>query len=176
MDRRNKNKCARKRRHAKVELTSPGGNSGRVSTTFIVSSTKSFTYLDEQYTPRASSTLSFPRPNKGRTHDYSMHDETFLERESSTLGSDEDASSIDETTTRTAPEKWLSRIMSVSRAAAAAAAARQREAFGITSLDLEDHRTDSSELPHADSDVSLMGGDRWQENTMNLPQVHCYSN
>lgn len=91
-----------------------------------------------------------------------MHDEMFLESESSTVGSDEDTSSIDETAIQTAPDRYsseLSRIMAVSRAAAA----RQREAFGITSLALEDYRADSSELSHADSDVSLMGGDRWQD-------------
>ena len=92
----------------------------------------------------------------------SAHDVEFLVTESSTLASDEDASSIDETVTRAVPERYsseLSRIMAVS----VAAAARQRQAFGITSLDLEEHQADSSELPHADSDLSLIGGDRWQD-------------
>lgn len=90
-------------------------------------------------------------------------DQEFLETESSALASDEDASSINETVTHTVPERYsseLSRIMAVS----IAAAARQRQAFGISSpLDLEDHEANSSELPHTDSDMSLIGGDRWQD-------------
>jgi hypothetical protein len=122
-------------------------------------------HVDEQYTPRASSTLSFPRQNKGQTRGYpaaSARDE-FLETESSTIASDEDASSINETVAQVVPERYsseLSRIMAVSTAAAA----RQRQAFGISSsLDLEDHDANSSELPHADSDMSLVGGDIWQD-------------
>lgn len=89
-------------------------------------------------------------------------DEEFLETESSTLASDEDAGSINEGVTRAVPERYsseLSRIMAVS----IAAAARQRQAFGISSLDLEDHEANSSELPHADSDSSLIGSVRWQD-------------
>ena len=118
-------------------------------------------HVDEQHTPRASSTPSFPRQNKGQIRGYpaSACDEEFLETESSTIASDEDANSINETVTQA--ERYsseLSRIM----AASTAAAARQRQAFGISScLDIEDH--EASELPRADSDVSLIGGDRWQD-------------
>ncbi|KAG6372057.1 hypothetical protein JVT61DRAFT_8765 [Boletus reticuloceps] len=124
------------------------------------------THVDEQYTPRASSTPSYLRHEKGQTRGYptaTAHDEEFLETESSTVVSDEDANSINETETHAIPKRYsseLSRIMAVS----IAAAERQRQAFGISSSpDLEDHEADSSQLPHADSDVSLIGGHRWQD-------------
>ena len=119
--------------------------------------------MDEQYTPRVSSTLSYSRQNKGQTRSHpaaTAHDE---ETDSSTLASDEDARSIDETVTQAVPERYsseLSRIMAVSMAAAA----RQRRAFGISSSpDLGDHQTDSPELPQTDSHSSLIGGDTWAD-------------
>ncbi|KAF8429986.1 hypothetical protein L210DRAFT_3764630 [Boletus edulis BED1] len=124
------------------------------------------THVDEQYTPRALSTPSYLRHDKGQTRGYpaaTAHDEEFLETESSTVVSDEDANSINETETHAIPERYsseLSRIMAVSNAAAE----RQRQAFGISSSpDLQGHEADSSQLPHADSDVSLIGGHRWQD-------------
>lgn len=127
--------------------------------------------MDEQYTPRASSTPSFSRQNKNQVPSYpatAAHDQEFSETASSTLASDADASLIDEIVTRAVPERYsseLSRIMAVS----VAAAARQRQAFGITSsLVLETHQADSSHLPHVDSDMSLIGSDRWQDDCNEL--------
>ncbi|KAG8215735.1 hypothetical protein J3R82DRAFT_7629 [Butyriboletus roseoflavus] len=124
------------------------------------------THVDEQYTPRVSSRLSYSRQIKGQIRGHpaaTAHDEEFLETKSSTLAHDEDASSIDERVTQAVPERYsseLSRIMAVSMAAAA----RQRRAFGISSSpDLGDHQADSSQLPHADSDPSVIGGDRWED-------------
>lgn len=118
---------------------------------------------DEQYTPRVS---SYFRQNKDQIRGYpaaTAHDEEFLGTESSTLASDEDVGSADETVTRAVPKRYssdLSRIMAVSMAAAA----RQRQVFGINiSPDFEDCQANSSELPHADSDLSLIGGDGWQD-------------
>lgn len=120
-------------------------------------------HVDEQYTPRGSSSSSFFRQNKGQGgYPASSAQDEWLETESITLASGEDMTSIDETGTQAVPERYsseLSRIMAVS----VAAAARQQQAFGITSLDLEDHQANPSELPHADSDLSLIGGDRWQD-------------
>lgn len=83
--------------------------------------------------------------------------------ESSTVVSDEGASSVNETVPQAVPKRYsseLSRIMAVS----IAAAARQRQAFGINSSpDLGDNETNLLQLPHADSDTSLIEGDRWQD-------------
>ncbi|KAG9312502.1 hypothetical protein JVU11DRAFT_6893 [Chiua virens] len=117
--------------------------------------------VDEQYTPRASSNPSFSQQGNG--YPVTKHDEEPLESESSTLASDGDARSIDETLSPAIPQRYsseLSRIMAVSMAAAS----RQRQAFGISStFDLEDCQAGSSELPPADSDLSLIGGVRWQD-------------
>ena len=122
--------------------------------------------MDEQHTPRALSTSCHPRQNKGRIRDCpatTTRDEEFLDTESSTVVSDEGASSVNETVPQAVPKRYsseLSRIMAVS----IAAAARQRQAFGINSSpDLGDNETNLLQLPHADSDTSLVEGDRWQD-------------
>lgn len=119
-----------------------------------------------------SATSSYSRQNKGQIRGYpaaTAHKEEFLETESSALASDEDTSSIDVTVIHAVPERYsseLSRIMAVSMVAAA----RQRQAFGINSSpDFEDHQVEPSELSHTDSDLSLIGGDRWQDECDELP-------
>ena len=144
-----------------------GGECRRVNSAYIeLSFPRTVTSEVPQYTPRASSTSSFPRQSKGQIRGYpttTAPNEEFLETDSSTVVSDENVSSINEFVTRGDPERYsseLSRIMAVSMAAAA----RQRQAFGIgVSLDPEDKEADSSELPHADSDMSLIGGNTWQD-------------
>ncbi|KAF8840098.1 hypothetical protein BDN67DRAFT_1003204 [Paxillus ammoniavirescens] len=118
---------------------------------------------DNQHTPKASSSSSFVRHDRDydQIHPSNQPADDFAETESLILTSDEDSSSLEES--RGVSERYsseLSRIMAASNEAAA----QQSQAFGIgSSLGFEDHRPGAtSTLPHADSDLSSVGGEGWQ--------------
>ncbi|KAH7886686.1 hypothetical protein F5I97DRAFT_1028978 [Phlebopus sp. FC_14] len=115
--------------------------------------------ITNQNTPKAS---SFVRHNRGYQQLYSRDPSVsgdFTDLEASNQSEDENVRQREPTEEISQRYSFeLSRIMAMSNAAAA----RQREAFGI-SPGSEVSNSGVSGLPHADSDLSSVGGDGWQD-------------